>query len=102
MGLAEPQPCIAFEATQPAFALEVALTALHWMARGAGYEITSAEVCASRDQALAAGEALAPGAQRQEAAVMKRIAESATGSAPAARWVWQCLGLPPDDRATPA
>ena len=53
--------------TQPAFALEVALAALQWMARGAGYEITSAEVCAARDHALAAGQALSPGAQQQEA-----------------------------------
>ncbi len=86
---------------QPAFALEVALVALHWMARGAGYEITSAEVCAARDHALAAGEAVAAGTQMQEAAVLKRITECTAGPAPAARWVRQCLGLPPDDRATP-
>lgn len=83
--------------TQPAFALEVALVALHWMARGAGYEITSAEVCAARDYALAAGQALSPGAQQQEALVLRRIAECVAGSTPAARWVRQCLGLPLTD-----
>jgi hypothetical protein len=83
--------------TQPAFALEVALAALQWMARGAGYEITSAEVSAARDHALAAGQALPPGAQQQDAQVLKRIAECVAGPAPAARWVRQCLGLPLTD-----
>lgn len=83
--------------TQPAFALEVALAALHWMARGAGYEITSAEVSAAREHALAAGQALSPSAQRQEAQVLKRIAECVAGRSPAARWVRQCLGLPLTD-----
>ncbi len=33
-----------FAATEPAFALEVGLLALHWLVQGAGYEITSADV----------------------------------------------------------
>ena len=88
--------------TQPAFALEVALAALQWLARGAGYDITSAEVCDARDFALASCQAVAPGTQQQEALVLKRIAEYVAGSAPAARWVRQCPGLPLGDRATPA
>lgn len=76
--------------TQPAFALEVALLALHCMARGAGYEITSAEVCAARDHALAAGEAMVPDKQQQDGAVGKRIAECTAGPAPATRPLADC------------
>ena len=74
--------------TQPAFALDVALTALHWMAGGAGHEITGADVCAARDHALAAGETLGLGAL-----VGARIADDVAGDSPTARWVRQCLGL---------
>jgi len=88
--------------TQPAFALEVALAALHWMARGVGYEITSAEVCAARDYALTAGQSAAPSTQYQEAQILKRIAECIAGPAPAARWVRQCLGMPPGDSVSQA
>ena len=35
---------------QPAFALEVALMALYWMARGEGYELTGADVGAARSK----------------------------------------------------
>ena len=83
--------------TQPAFALGVALAALQWMARGAGYEITSAEVCAARDHALAAGQNMGQGEQWIGASVTQRIAQCAAGSAPAARWARQCVGLPLTD-----
>ena len=74
--------------SQPAFALDVALTALHWMARGAGYELTGADVRAARDHARAAAEALELGPL-----VGERIAHNVEGDGPAARWVRQCLGL---------
>ena len=76
--------------TQPAFALGVALAALHWMARGAGYEITSAEVCAARDHALAADRNMGQGEQ----GLGESIAQRTAGPTPAARWVRQCIGLP--------
>jgi hypothetical protein len=74
--------------SQPAFALEVALTALHWMASGVGYELTGADVCSARDHALAAAETLGLGA-----VASVRIAESVAGHGASARWVRQCLGL---------
>ena len=80
--------------TQPAFALGVALAALQWMARGAGYEITREDVCAARDHALAADQNLEQLAQGQAQGAARRIAECVDGPAPAARWVRQCLGLP--------
>jgi hypothetical protein len=73
---------------QPNFALEVALCALHWMARGAGYELTCADVCAARDHALAAAATLGVGALASE-----RIAEDVAGNGSSARWARQCLGL---------
>ena len=73
---------------QPAFAMEVALMALYWMARGEGYELTGADVGAARDHAAAAAATLGHGGQ-----VSERIAGSVAGDGTAARWVRQCLGL---------
>ncbi len=61
--------------SQPSFALEVALSALHWMARGAGYELPCADVFAARAYALAAAAALGVSALASE-----RIAENVTGN----------------------
>jgi hypothetical protein len=74
--------------SRPAFALEVVLIALHWMARGASYELTGADVCAERDHALVASEALGVGAL-----VNARIAGNVAGDGAWARWARQCLGL---------
>jgi hypothetical protein len=76
---------------QPAFALEVALLALYWMARGEGYEVTGADVGAARDHAAAAAGTLEPGTH-----VSERIAGNVAGDGPAAQWVRQCLGLDTD------
>ena len=73
---------------QPAFALEVALMALYWMARGEGYELTGADVGAARDHAVAAAGTLGPAGR-----ISERIAGNVEGDGPAARWVRQCLGL---------
>lgn len=74
--------------SQQAFASEVALAALYWMARGEGYELTGADVCAARDHAVAAAEALGVGAL-----VSARIAGHVAGEGPAAVWVRKCLGI---------
>lgn len=74
--------------SRPAFALEVALTALYWMARGEGYDLAGADVAAARDHAVAAAAVLG-----SEALVGERIAGHVAGDAPAARWVRQCLGF---------
>jgi hypothetical protein len=76
---------------QPVFALEVALMALYWMARGEGYELTGADVGAARDHAVAAAEILGSGTQFSE-----RIDGSVAGDGTAARWVRQCLGIGTD------
>ena len=73
---------------QPSFALEVALMALYWMARGEGYELTGADVGAARDHAAAAAGTLGTGSH-----VSERIAGNVAGDGTAARWVRQCLGL---------
>ena len=77
--------------SQPAFALEVALMALNWMARGEGYDLTSADIDAARSHAEAAAAALGP-----DAHVAERIASNVAGEGAAARWVRQCLGLGTD------
>jgi hypothetical protein len=74
--------------SQPAFALESALLALHWMASGAGYDLTSADVWAARDHALAAAHAM-----ESTTDVAKLIAEAVTGQGAPAIWVRQSLGL---------
>jgi hypothetical protein len=47
-----------FAAKEPAFAVEAGLLALHWMAQGHGYEITSADVWAAYDATMGAAEEL--------------------------------------------
>jgi hypothetical protein len=74
--------------SQPAFALEVAMMALHWMANGVGYELTSADACGARDHALAAAQTLGVGASMNA-----RIAAEVAGPGASARWVRQCLGI---------
>jgi tetratricopeptide (TPR) repeat protein len=74
--------------SRPAFALEAALMALHWMASGVGYELTGSDVCSARDYALTAGEALGLGAVASD-----HVKEHVGGSGASAIWVRQCLGL---------
>jgi hypothetical protein len=74
--------------SQPAFALDIALAALYWMARGEGYELTGADVAAASDYAAAAAAVLNTGAL-----VHERIAANVAGDGPAARWARQCLGF---------
>jgi hypothetical protein len=78
-------------ASHPAFAFEVAVAALYWMARGEGYELTGADVSAAGDHAAAAAAALGA-----EVLVRERIAASVAGDGPAARWARQCLGFDAD------
>ncbi len=75
-------------ASRPAFALEVAMSALRWMAAGEGYELTLADVRSARDYALAAAEQL--GVVEMTRA---RIAKTVTGHDASARWARQGLGL---------
>jgi len=45
-----------FAAAQPAFAVEAGLLAIHWLAQGHGYEITSADIRAAYDATMKAAE----------------------------------------------
>ena len=74
--------------SRPAFASEVALAALYWMARGEGHELTGADVCAARDHAVVAAEALGVGAT-----VSEQVAARVAGDGLAAVWVRKCLGI---------
>lgn len=67
LGLARQTPCDpktltraahAFAKKQPAFALEAGLLALHWLAQGYGYEVTSLDVRDAYQATLAAAERL--------------------------------------------
>ncbi len=49
--------------TAPAFAIEAGLVALEWLARGHGYEITSADVWAAYLPASEAADRLGSGAE---------------------------------------
>lgn len=79
--------------TQPAFALEVALAGLHWMARGWGYDLTCADARDAHAHAMAAAEIL-----QQTQAVEMRIVQLLTGEASHAMWVRQCLGMESDGK----
>ena len=74
--------------SQPSFAIEAALAALHWMAAGWGYELTGVEPREAREHALAAADAL-----QNRPAVEARIAEVLAGDAEQSKWVRQCLGF---------
>ena len=74
--------------SQPDFAVKVALYALQWMARGAGYEITGSDVRAARDHALEAARELG-----QEAWARAQIAVGVAGDTNSAAWVRQQLLL---------
>ena len=74
--------------SQPAFTIEAALAALHWMAGGYGYDLTGAEPWQAREHALAAADAI-----QTRPAVEARIAEMLSDDAVQGQWVRQCLGL---------
>ena len=74
--------------TQPAFAMEVGLLALHWMASGYGYELTAADVFEARQHTLAAAQVLGLAEVAAE-----RITQGLAVSGASAIWMRNCLGL---------
>lgn len=75
---------------QPAFALEAGLLALHWLAQGYGYEITSADVWAAYSNTLkAAGN---DGVAQTKERIRKLVASEAPGGF-VARILGRELGL---------
>lgn len=71
---------------KPAFALEVALLALHWMARGHGYDITATDVLDARTHARAAAERLGIAGDLEA-----RIAQAVEGSSASATEIQRIL-----------
>lgn len=74
--------------SQPGFAIEAALAALHWMAGGWGYDLTGVEPREAREHALVAAEVF-----QYRPTVAARIAEMLAGDAAQRKWIRQCLGL---------
>jgi hypothetical protein len=86
LGLASQSPCDPktlaraardFEERRPEFALDAALLALEWLAKGFGYEVTGAEVWLAYSKALSTAQRLG---RRSE--VEERIRELVRGDAP--------------------
>lgn len=76
--------------SQPAFAMQCSLAALHWISIGHGYELTSADVQGAHRLAIEAGEA----AQQPEQA-KQGIEKVLAAEGPQVRWIKQSLGLEP-------
>jgi hypothetical protein len=74
--------------SQPAFAAEAALAALHWMSLGHGYELTGADVHEAYRHAMAAAQSLGKAEQ-----IQRRVDRMLDGDAPAAKWMRQALGI---------
>jgi hypothetical protein len=74
--------------TQSAFAMEVGLLALHWMAGGYGYELTAADVFEARQHLLAAAQVLGLAEVVEES-----ITQALAVSGASAIWMRKCLGL---------
>lgn len=98
MELAKESPCDPktltraardFIETNPVFALEAGLAALHWLEKGYGYEITGADVWAAYSNTIKAAERLD---RRDE--VRDRISASIDNKGFVARVLGRELGLP--------
>ena len=76
-----------FEDENPAFAIEAGMTALHWLAEGYGYEVTSVDVSTAYGHTMAAAE----NAGRLEE-TYDRIRELVAGASAGGRLVTLALG----------
>jgi hypothetical protein len=65
--------------TEPGFAAEAGLLALHWLAQGYGYEVTAADVRAAYSHALEAAERIGCGDTARDRARQLVAAETAGG-----------------------
>lgn len=82
-------------ATRPAFAMECALAALHWISMGQGYELSGFDVqdaCQLAKDAAAAAEQI----EKAQAAIDQVLAKDR----PMAVWMRQSLGLVPSQATT--
>lgn len=78
------------QAKQPAFAMECALAALHWMAQGHGYELTTLDVRQAHQLATEAATAC-----QQPERAQAFIDELLTGEYSSAQWLRNALGMAP-------
>ena len=74
--------------SQPTFAAEAALAALHWMSLGYGYELTGADVHEAYRHAMAAAQSVGQAEQ-----IQSRVDRMLDGDASAAKWMRQMLGI---------
>jgi hypothetical protein len=73
---------------QPAFAMQCALAALHWMSMGHGYELTGFDAHEAHRLAIEAGSNAQQGAQAQ--AAIEQVLEA---DRPMSAWLRRALGL---------
>ncbi len=74
---------------EPRFALEAAVSALHWMAQGYGYELTGLDVLAAYRHAQESAERLCVSND-----VAKRLERVLADAGPRSQWMRQILSLP--------
>jgi tetratricopeptide (TPR) repeat protein len=74
--------------SQPVFAVEAALAALHWMSLGHGYELTGSDVRQAYDYAMESAQSVG-----QLETIQRRVDQMLAGNGPAAKWMRQVLGL---------
>jgi tetratricopeptide (TPR) repeat protein len=74
--------------TEPAFAGEAALAALHWMSLGHGYELTVADVQEAYRYAMEAAQSV-----RQADQIRMRLERVFAGDGPTAKWMRRAIGL---------
>ena len=80
--------------SRPAFAMQSALAALHWMSMGHGYELTGVDVLEAHRLALEAGRA-AQQAEQVQAAIEQMLAPDR----PQSDWMRRSLGTSPSTSA---
>jgi tetratricopeptide (TPR) repeat protein len=78
------------EIKQPAFAMECALAALHWMAHGHGYELTPLDVRQAHQLAMEAATAC-----QQPERAQGFVDEMLASERPSAQWMRNALGVAP-------
>ena len=78
---------------RPDFALGAGLLALHWLARGYGYEITGADVWAAYSSTMEAAERIGKTPEIREH-ISKMVASAGDGGHFVARILGRQVGLP--------
>ncbi len=81
--------------SQPAFAAQAALAALHWMSLGHGYELSGVDVLEAHRLAIEAGQHA-----EEHKQIEHQIEQTLASTRPMATWMRQVLGLAAVDSST--